>query len=239
MRTAFICFQQLAGLDGLGLEHGLEVGVLIGDIAFEFGGEGSKLDQVREAQPGARDLVFVGRSDAEPGGTDRILAQVRLAAAVNRPMIRHHHVRIVAELEGTLAAQMGVGPQIVDFLDQGEGIDHGAVANHAGLAGMQRSGRNQPQDELLPVHDQGMGGVVATLKAHHDIGVGGQQVHDLAFALVTPLCADYGHCLHAIADLDARRAPVTVCGRATAKSTAWTCFSTDFTAHAGDGVIRA
>ena len=66
-------------------------------------------------------------------------------------MIGHHHVRVVTELEAALAFEMAVGLKIVDFFDQSEGVDHSAVTDQAELAGMQRSGRNKPQNELPSV----------------------------------------------------------------------------------------
>ncbi len=187
---------QFVRLDRLGLEHRLQIGVFVGEISFELGGEGFEINQVREAQAGSRDLVFVRRSDSETGGADRILAQSRLAGAVDRAMIRHYQVGVVAELEAALAVQERMRMKVVEFLDQGDGIDYRAVADHADLARVQRAGRNQAQDELLSVDDQGMGRVVAPLETDDDIGVGRQQIDDLALTLIAPLCADYGHCFH-------------------------------------------
>ncbi len=61
---------------------------------------------------------------------------------------------------------------------------------------MQRARRHQPQDEFLAVHDQRMGGVVAALEAHHHVGVLGEQVNDLALALISPLRTHHCHCFH-------------------------------------------
>src|SRR5688572_21206859 len=43
---------------------------------------------------------------------------------------------------------------------------------------------------LQPADDERVSRVVATLEAHHALGVVGQPVHDLALAFVTPLRAD-------------------------------------------------
>jgi hypothetical protein len=53
-------------------------------------------------------------------------------------------------------------------------------------------------DDLLAFDNHGMTGIVSALKPNHKVGVLGQQVDDLAFALIAPLGAnDYkiGHSL--------------------------------------------
>ena len=45
--------------------------------------------------------------------------------------------------------------------------------------------------ELLAVADDGVTGVVAALKAHDGVGLLGEQVRELALALIAPLGADY------------------------------------------------
>jgi hypothetical protein len=52
------------------------------------------------------------------------------------------------------------------------------------------------ENGFLPVHHQGVAGIVAALKAHDYIGVLGKKIDDLPFALVSPLGAydrDVGH----------------------------------------------
>ena len=55
---------------------------------------------------------------------------------------------------------------------------------------MQDAGRDQRQDGLLAVDHQRVAGVVAALEAHDRGDALGQQVDDLALALVAPLGAD-------------------------------------------------
>jgi hypothetical protein len=45
--------------------------------------------------------------------------------------------------------------------------------------------------ELLSVANDRVAGVVAALKADHEVGLLGEQVGDLSLALVAPLGADY------------------------------------------------
>ena len=86
--------------------------------------------------------------------------------------------------------QMALGFERVDFLDQDLRIDDHAVADDAELVRVQRAGRDQVEDGLLAVDDQRVAGVVAALEADDDIGVVGEQIDDLALALVAPLGAD-------------------------------------------------
>ena len=86
--------------------------------------------------------------------------------------------------------------EVVDFIEQRERIDDGAVANDADLARMQRARRHQAQDEFLAIDDQRVRGVVAALKADDHVGVGRQQVDNFAFAFIAPLGADHGDSFH-------------------------------------------
>ena len=44
--------------------------------------------------------------------------------------------------------------------------------------------------QFFPVDDQGMARVVATLKAHNNICLAGEEVDDLAFTFIAPLGPD-------------------------------------------------
>ena len=80
--------------------------------------------------------------------------------------------------------------EAVNLLDQRRKMDHDPIADNAGHAGMQNARRDQVQNRLLTIDNQGVAGVVAALKAHHSLCLLSQQVHDLALAFVTPLSAD-------------------------------------------------
>ena len=59
------------------------------------------------------------------------------------------------------------------------------------LSGVEDPGGDQVELELLAVADDRVAGVVAALEAHDRVGALGEQVGDLALALVAPLGADY------------------------------------------------
>jgi hypothetical protein len=80
-------------------------------------------------------------------------------------------------------------------MDQRLGRQHHAVADQALHAVAQDAGGNQVQHRLLAADHQRVAGVVPTLETHHDPAAIGQQVDDLALALIAPLAADHDNVL--------------------------------------------
>ena len=101
-------------------------------------------------------------------------------------MVGENDMRFGAELQKILRY---IPPpfQVVDFTEQSDRIHDRAIADNASLSRMQRAGRYQSKYELLSVDHQGMRGIVAALKADDYVRVGGEQIDDFTFALVTPL----------------------------------------------------
>ena len=93
----------------------------------------------------------------------------------------------------------------LDFLDQRARIEHNAVANDRQLAWSDNPGRQQRELVGDPVDHQRMAGIVPALEADHDVGLLGQPIDDLAFALVPPLGADHDHIGHEVLSLRAAR----------------------------------
>ena len=87
-------------------------------------------------------------------------------------------------------------PEPLHLGNQRMRIDHHAIADDRELARPYDTGRKQAQLVADSVDDQRMSGIVATLKAHNDIGPLRQPVDDLALALVSPLRADDHHISH-------------------------------------------
>jgi adenylosuccinate synthase len=69
-------------------------------------------------------------------------------------------------------------------------IEDDAVADHARLVRVEDAGGDQVELELLAVADDRVTGVVAALEAHDRVGPLGEQVGDLALALIAPLGAN-------------------------------------------------
>ena len=86
--------------------------------------------------------------------------------------------------------------QPVDLVEQRLRIDHDAVADDRQLAAAHHARGQQRQLVGHAVDDQRVAGIVAALEAHHDVGLLGQPVDDLALALVAPLGADDDHIGH-------------------------------------------
>ena len=114
---------------------------------------------------------------------------------------------------------MPLARRLVELAGQDLRVDHHAVADRAQLAGVEDPGRDQVELPLLAVADDRVAGVVAALEADHEVRVLGEQVDDLALALVAPLGAhdhDAGHAVSAVYEADrAARPPwrLAVAGR--------------------------
>ena len=84
----------------------------------------------------------------------------------------------------------------LDLVEQHLRVDHDAVADRAGQARVEDPRRDQVELELLAVAHDRVAGVVAALKADHEVGLLGEQVGDLALAFVAPLGAHYDYSWH-------------------------------------------
>ena len=163
--------------EALGLHRGHDL--LLQDLLVE---------QVLDADAEAGGLVGVGGADAAPRRPDLQLAELRLARVVEQHVVRHDQVRVGADPQpGEVDA---LGPQVVELVGEDLRVDHDAVADRARLAGVEDPRRDQVELPLHAVADDRVAGVVAALEADDQIGVLGEQIGDLALALVAPLGAD-------------------------------------------------
>ena len=80
---------------------------------------------------------------------------------------------------------------LVHFGEQRLGIEDDTVPDGAAHAGVQYAARHLVEHERLGADVHRMPGVRAALVAHHPIGTLGQDVDELALALIAPLGADY------------------------------------------------
>jgi hypothetical protein len=109
-----------------------------------------------------------------------------LARLVDREVPRHDQVGVARDVDlvGWAAALL----ELVELGDQHLGIDDAAVADHARLAADDPT-RQCADLVRLVADDDRVAGVRAALVAADDVGVLGEQVDDLALALVAPLRA--------------------------------------------------
>src|SRR5260370_13047511 len=77
-----------------------------------------------------------------------------------------------------------------NYIQEGEWINHHSVAKDADALGPQNAAGHELQDELFPVDDDGVSGIVAAGVASHHRKSLGEHVDDLALALVAPLRSD-------------------------------------------------
>jgi hypothetical protein len=161
------------------------------------------VEQVLDADPEARRLVGVARADPAPRRADLQLAELRLARVVEELVVRHDHVRVRGYPQ---PAHVDPAPaQPVDLLEQHGRVDDDPVADRAVLAGVEDPGGDQVElPDVGAAHDR-VAGVVAALEAHDDVGLLGDEVGDLALALVAPLGADDREARH-------RQAPASAAG---------------------------
>ncbi len=162
----------------LGLERGVDL--LLEDLLVE---------QVlhADAEPGR--LVGVAGSDAAAGGADLQLAEPRLTRLVEQQVVGHDQVCVGGDAQ---PADVDPAPaQSLDLLGQHARVDDHAVADRAQPARVEDPRRDQVELVRLVAPDDRVPGVVAALEADDQIGLLGEQVGDLALALVAPLGANH------------------------------------------------
>ena len=104
-------------------------------------------------------------------------------------MIGHEEVRPLTDPDPVLHVDAPLHQGVV-LLEELEQVQHHAVAEQAALFRVKNPRGNLVQDELPLAHVDSVAGVGPALVACDDVGVLGQDVHDLPFPLVTPLAPD-------------------------------------------------
>jgi hypothetical protein len=103
-------------------------------------------------------------------------------------MVRQNHLSAVADGDSTRGEPAGF-IETSELLEQYLRIYHHAIAQNAQAPGMKHSRRNQVKNALLSAYDEGVTGVVATLKTNDDVCLGSQSIYDFTFAFIAPLSA--------------------------------------------------
>jgi hypothetical protein len=152
------------------------------------------VEQVLHADAQARGLVGVARADAAPRGADLQLAQPRLARRVQQQVVGHDQVRVGRHAQP--ARVDAAAAQAVDLVGQHPRVDDHAVADEAALPRIEDAAGDEVELELLPVAHDRVAGVVAALEADDRVRVLGEQVDDLALALVAPLGSHHDDARH-------------------------------------------
>ena len=202
--------RDLLGCAGILLIHALGIerrgakerggdGVLLVARIFDMSPEQVVVQQIDDAEAAAVHLVFIRRADAAAGGADLCAAGSVLGGELDHAVVGQDHLGAVGDEELAPWAAIKVGQagvfQLPYLVEEGHGIEHDAVPDHALAAGAEYAAGDQLQHELLAVDDDGVPGVVPAGVAGDEVELLGENVDDLALAFVAPLGAeDDGGC---------------------------------------------
>ena len=174
--------------------------LLQGDV--ELLAEDLLVQEVLDAQAHAGRLVGVGGADAALSGAERVLAEVALRHPVELLVVRHDQVRVAAHHQARRVDAL-VGEH-VDLREEHLGVDHHAVPDDRGDVVVEHARGHQLECERLAADDDPVPGVVAALVAHDQVHLAGEEVGELALALIAPLGPDHHGCRHVFLRLAAR-----------------------------------
>ncbi len=146
------------------------------------------VEQILDANPQPGRLVRIAGSDPASGRADLKAPELHLTGVVQQHVVGHDQVRVGRDPDR--ADVDAAAAKLLKLVGQHPGVDHDAVADHAQLARVQDPRWHQVQLPGLAVPDDRVAGVVAALEADDRVGLLGEQVGDLALALIAPLGAD-------------------------------------------------
>ncbi len=156
--------------------------------------EGLGVDEVAHADADPAHLVDEGGADAAEGGADGGRPAHLLVGAVDEEVVGHGDVGAVADVEVLYADAFRL--EVFDLPEEVGGVDDEAVADEAGLVGVEDAGGDEVETERPHVVDNRVPGVVPRRVAGDDGCVLGQEVDGPTFSLVAPLAADDYECWH-------------------------------------------
>src|SRR5215218_404694 len=132
----------------------------------------------------AAGLVLVGGADAAQGRADLLVAEALLGRVVEGAVVGEDQVRARADLDAVGRDGEPLRGEAVGLGEEGDGVDDHPVPEHAGLARVDDARGDEVQRVRLVADLDGVPGVVAALVARDHVEALGQQVDDLALALV-------------------------------------------------------
>ena len=135
-------------------------------------------------------FVRINRRDPALGGTEFFIGKALLFEAVLLHVVRHGDDRAVGDLE-VFGTDGDAGfAQARDLACKVFDVDDHAGAHHADHSFAQNARRQEIEDKLAPLVDDGVPRIVAALIAADDVEILGQKVDHAALALVSPVDAD-------------------------------------------------
>ena len=93
---------------------------------------------------------------------------------------------------------MPIAARRVELVEQRLRIDDGPAPDEKLDVGMHHRRRNDPQSQLLRADDDRVPGIIAAAESRDDVVIGGVEIDDAAFALISPLTAEDDVGLHGL-----------------------------------------
>ena len=85
-------------------KHGTQVGVLLLEVRGQLFSKRALLQEIHDADPDARHLVFVGRADAASGRADLTGPAQTLPRQIDRSVVGQDQVRLLGDAQILVAA---------------------------------------------------------------------------------------------------------------------------------------
>jgi hypothetical protein len=169
--------------------------ILFCQVAFQSGTKLLGIQQFLHAYTTAGGFVGVRRANATSGGAEFFLAEQGFSSLIKRPVIWQGDVGFIANKEPTAEINVPL-LEMLDFVNNRSGInDHSGPDDTAG-AGMEYPRRDLMEDVLFLIDYDRVSGVCSALTANYHVYFRGQEVNDLAFALIAPLHTNDGYNRH-------------------------------------------
>ena len=170
--------------------------IVVGEEPLDLAVKGGEVRKVHEANGAPADLVLIGRANATAGGADARERIRGLARRIEFLMQGQDQRGVLGDAQRGRRDLDPLPFEPADLFHQRARVEHDAVADDRQLSRPHHAGRKEREFVGRAVNDEGVAGIVAALKAHHDIGLLREPVDDLAFALVAPLGSDHDHIGH-------------------------------------------
>ncbi len=183
LRIRLVARRDVVEVERLGLVDALEPQVLLRERDLDLLAQNLRVEQVLHADADARGLIRVRRADAASRRADLQLAEPPLGRLVDRDVPRHDQVRVPGEAEPAAVAVE------VELRDEDLRVDDAAGSENGRFAG-EDSRRKLSDLVRVAAEDDRVPGVRAALVTADDVRLLGEQVDDLALALVAPLRPD-------------------------------------------------
>ena len=135
---------------------------------------------------GSADLIRITGADASNGGAEFVFAEGFFAQLVFFFVIIQNQMRIFTYQEPVVQRDVFLG-QCVDFLYDCVRVNDDGICDYADDILPNHPAGQKVQCEPVVAHDNGVAGVGAAAVSDNDIAVLGENVNNLAFALIAPL----------------------------------------------------